>query len=360
MKTSALLFALSPITALDLSPAERVGELQASNPYAEFSVDALRPENVGGCYHQPDQKTLFAAAARSPLLFTDAELEHARTGPINIDWREHGAVGPIQQQHPFGTCWAFSMTAVTEAINVMQGKNKFQKLSEQQTVSCVDPQSAGDNADVLWQWAFHNTGGRYQTEEVYPYNRKCNFFREQQLAPDGTNDGYPMTCNLPGPPPYAPCPPCPGVARKDGTPACNLDKSNDFSTASVQGWGFVSPHGVSAQDKEPFFDVTRMVAAVVKYGPAQIGIDASCLSGYKSGIITNCTSHNVDHAVAIVGAGTDADSNVDYWIVRNSWNTTFGEDGYFKVQRDTNQMGIFGGYFGCYDKDCMVDPPPIV
>ena len=63
---------------------------------------------------------------------------------------------------------------------------------------CVPQSADGDNADVLWSWAYHNTGGRYQTEDVYPYNRTCNFFREQQHAPDGTNDGYPGTCNLPG------------------------------------------------------------------------------------------------------------------------------------------------------------------
>merc|ERR1719253_2315011 len=91
------------------------------------------------------------------------------------------------------------MTAVTEAVNVIQGKNKFEKLSEQMTVSCVPATATGDNSDVLWSWALRNTGGRYQTEAVYPYNRTCNSYRETQLA--------------------------------------------GFSKASVQGWGFIAPHG---------------------------------------------------------------------------------------------------------------------
>jgi len=135
-------------------------------------------------------------------------------------------------------------------------------------VSCVPESACGDNADVLWSWAKHNTGGKYQTEAAYPYNRTCNFFREQQLSPDGTTDGYPGKCNLPGPPPYAPCPPCPGVARKDGTPACHIDKHKGFSKASVQGWGFIGPHGAKPPPTEGGVgaphDVTRMVAALMK------------------------------------------------------------------------------------------------
>ena len=342
-----------------------IAKRTAENPYATYSVDALKAsQHKGACYSAPPPVELAAAAARSPLTFSEEELRHAASASVSVDWRAHGAVGPIQQQHPYGTCWAFSMTAVTEAISVIQGKNAYEKLSEQMTISCVPPTACGDNSDVLWEWALGATGGKYQTEEVYPYNRTCNFFREQQLAPDGTNDGYPGTCNLPGNPPYAPCPPCPGVQRKDGTPPCNLDESKGFSNADVQGWGSVSPHGVDVDAESAHanagapFDVTRMVAAVLKYGPAQIGIDASCIEGYTGGIITNCTSHNVDHAVAIVGAETDAATGIAYWIVRNSWNTTFGQEGYFKVQRDTQQMGIFGGYFGCYDKNCMIAPGP--
>ena len=183
------------------SKAEMIAQRNADNPFATFSVDALSDQRTGGCYNAPSVESLAASAERAPFSFTDEELRAAREDPVDVDYRKQGAIAPIQQQHPFGTCWAFSMTAVTEAVMVIQGKHPLVKLSEQMTVSCVPETACGDNSDVLWSWAFHNTGGKFQTEEVYPYNRTCNFFREQQLAPDGTNDGYPGKCNLPGPPP---------------------------------------------------------------------------------------------------------------------------------------------------------------
>ena len=330
----------------------RIAQLNADNPHATFSVDAIKPGHQGGCYRPPSTSTaaLSASSSRAPFTFTADELR-AAAGPVSIDWRDHGAVGPIQQQHPFGTCWAFSMTAVTEAVSVIQGKNKFEKLSEQMVVSCVPATATGDNSDVLWSWALQNTGGRYQTESAYPYNRTCNSYRETQLAPDGTLDGYTGKCDFVHPSPAGPCPPCGPDCRADGTPPCRLNetKARGFSNARVQGWGFIAPHGrrrrLGEDDGEVVHDdapndVTRMVAALVKYGPAQIGIDASCVIGYTGGIITNCTRtiEDQDHAVTIVGAGTDKKTGVDYWLVRNSWDTTFGEQGYFRMQRDTMQM----------------------
>jgi cathepsin L len=366
--SSSLLVALPSVALAALSTPTTViddafvRQRNANEPYATFSTEALEEYQMGGCYKAPSPPELRASAAKAPFSFSESELAQARAN-VDIDWRKHGAVNPVQQQHPFGTCWAFSMIAVTEAVSVIQGKKPLTKLAEQMVVSCVPPSADGDNSDTLWSWAYHHTKGRYQTEEVYPYNRTCNFFRERLLAPDGTRDGYPFAkCDLPNDPPFGPCPPCPGIERKDGTPECMLDESKGFSEASVQGWGFVGPHGVSSEGRNATpvtdpSDVTRMVAALQKYGPAQIGIDASCLAGYKSGIISNCTRRSVDHAVAIVGAGTDDVSGIDYWIVRNSWNYTFGEQGYFRVQRDTNQMGIFGGYYACFHEDCMIDPP---
>lgn len=101
---------LSAVVLASRDPAAIIAERNAANPYATFSVAALSPENVGGCY-----KPSPVSEASEKLTFTEAELSVAAAGP-SIDWRAHGAVGPIQQQHPFGTCWAFSMTAVTEAV----------------------------------------------------------------------------------------------------------------------------------------------------------------------------------------------------------------------------------------------------
>ena len=306
----------------------------------------LSKPDYQGCWQQPTPTP--GNQSSTALTFTNAELAAAAGSAVSIDWRKHGAVTPVQQQHPFGTCWAFSAVAVTEGIMVVQGKQPLQKLSEQMVVSCVPSTYCGQSASRIWSYLKKKTKGKFQLETAYAYNRTCNFFREQLLAPDGTTDGYNEQCNLPAKPPNGPCPPCKGITRRDGTPPCKLTEESTFSPASVQGWAFV-PYGAGG-------DSTQVVAAIQKYGPCQIGIDASCLSGYTSGVIKNCTSANTDHAVTIVGADTD-EAGTAYFIVKNSWNTTFGEEGYFRVARSTPtpQMGINGAYCGCFGEECRVN-----
>jgi C1A family cysteine protease len=62
-----------------------------------------------------------------------------------------------------------------------------------------------------------------------------------------------------------------------------------------------------------------------------MGVDAGCFAGYKSGIIRNCTSKGVDHAVLMVAAGSEA--GVPYFTIKNSWGSKWGENGYVRIEQ---------------------------
>jgi cathepsin L len=114
---------------------------------------------------------------------------------------------------------------------------------------------------------------------------------------------------------------------KDGLP-CRYKEENKGATVS----GYVDIPKSESKLKE----------AVATIGPVSVAIDASHNSfmSYQSGIYDepDCTK-DLDHAVLIVGYGTD--NGKDYWLVKNSWDTTWGDNGYIKMSRNkNNQCGI--------------------
>jgi len=77
--------------------------------------------------------------------------------------------------------------------------------------------------------------------------------------------------------------------------------------------------------------------AVATVGPVTVSVDASTWHNYESGVFNGCSySDNIDlnHAVVLVGYGTD-ETLGDYWLVRNSWGTGFGENGYIRLARES-------------------------
>lgn len=63
---------------------------------------------------------------------------------------------------------------------------------------------------------------------------------------------------------------------------------------------------------------------------------------YTSGVYSDpsCPDDKHNHAVTIVGWGTDATSGMDYWIIRNSWGSTWGDEGHILMERGVNRCCV--------------------
>jgi cathepsin L len=237
--------------------------------------------------------------------------EKLQDNPPAVDWRTQGYVTPVKDQGQCGSCWAFSTVASTEGANFAK-TGTLPSLSEQQLVDCSGSYGNmgcnGGLMDNAFQYII--AIGGLDSEDSYPYT-----------AQDGS---------------------------------CNFDKSN------------------IAGDVTAFTDVTQgdegaLETAVATTGPISVAIDASHSSFqmYSSGVYYEpaCSSSQLDHGVTVVGYGAsstaarklllwgdddeagdddepagddDEPASGNYWIVKNSWNTVWGQQGYIWMSKDRN------------------------
>jgi len=94
-----------------------------------------------------------------------------------------------------------------------------------------------------------------------------------------------------------------------------------------------------------FKDIPRgsesSLLSAVNDRPVSIAIEAdqSSFQHYKSGVFTGPCGKNLDHGVLLVGYGTDATGG-DYWRVKNSWGTSWGDSGYIRLKRGSDLCGL--------------------
>lgn len=108
----------------------------------------------------------------------------------------------------------------------------------------------------------------------------------------------------------------------------------------------------------------KIKTLVATYGGAVVSIYASdkSLGNYGNAVFNKCTNTSTNHAVLVVGYGTDPTSKMDYWLIRNSWGADWGNNGFFKLQRGVGMCGIGKK---CYAAQCskttgpLSDPPVI-
>merc|ERR1711988_532600 len=123
--------------------------------------------------------------------------------------------------------------------------------------------------------------------------------------------------------------------------ACDTSLEKEVvSGTTPTGYTWATPpctsFSCSSQDED------TLKSNLVSYGPISIACDASEWSSYTGGVMTSSScsssSYQLDHAIQLVGY--NADASTPYWIVRNSWDTTWGEDGYIYLAMGSNTCGL--------------------
>ena len=207
--------------------------------------------------------------------------------PESIDWRQKGAVTSVKDQGQCGSCWTFSATGAIESAWAIS-KGQLLDLSEQQLVDCASGLAYGS----------HGCNGG-QMEGAFKYiegHGQCSL------------NGYPYTAT-------------------DGT--C----TKCTPVVSISGCADVEPNNQLA------------LKSAVSKQPVSVAIEADTryFQFYSGGILTSSScGTQLDHGVLIIGYGVE--SSQKYWLVKNSWSNTWGENGYVRIARtdSTNDQGICG------------------
>ena len=268
------------------SYANRFGYTLAMNKFSDMSNNEIDMHYKG--LRMTQQFTTFNT---STLRFFKTNPKFK--APQALDWREVGAVTSVKNQKQCGSCWSFSATGAIEGQHYLKTK-QLVSLSEQNLIDCSRGYgSLGCNGgNPIEAFAYVRDNGGIDTEGSYPYE-----------GDEGT---------------------------------CQYSSSSDGATVS----GYIQVPGSE----------NALLEAVTTVGPISVAIDASHNSYqlYQSGVYYEplCSSSNLDHAVLVVGYGTQ--NGQDYWLVKNSWGSKdWGMDGYMLMARNMNNncgIATFASY----------------
>lgn len=186
---------------------------------------------------------------------------------------------PVKDQGQCGSCWAFSATETTESSYVLAGNDQV-IMSPQELVDCARGLFSNHGCNGGWYyyaWKWNETN-MTMAEKAYPYTS----------------------------------------GKTGDETACVYDEA--------KGITLVLDYGQVKED-------TESIKARLELGPVSVAVNADnkAFRNYSSGIVTeadNCPTA-LDHAIQAVGYGYEGKQG--YYIVRNSWNTTWGDQGYIKI-----------------------------
>lgn len=220
---------------------------------------------------------------------------HIRNNPIlinvtdlnkeSVDWRKSFKVSSVKNQGECGSCWAFSSVGAVESAWAIK-HNTLYNLSEQELIDCSSENHGCEGGSMVKSFQYIIDNGL------------CD------------NSSYPYTA-------------------EDGQ--CN---NSCKSLVKITNYSDIIPNE------------EKMLMRAVQHQPVSVAIQANKRSFqmYKSGIYSDpdC-GFELDHGVLLIGYGYDKTYDMDYWIIKNSWSKSWGENGYIRIQRNINdERGLCG------------------
>ncbi|CAE6922770.1 CEP2 [Symbiodinium sp. CCMP2592] len=253
-------------------------------PFADLSPDEFRSTyGISAKYRNANISEIWGGLEE----VNDPSFFRSTAAPSSVDWRKEGAVSAVQDQGKCGSCWTFATTGALEGAWKLAGGSLY-VLSSQQLLDCADENYGNlgcDGGNEKRGYEYITDEGLCQAQD-YSYKAvqsECQASNCTQVIPPG------------------------GVLR-----------------------------AISVEQDE-----NGLMQAVAQQ-PVAVNIDGESLvfQLYTGGIISGACGTKIDHAVLIVGYGTD--QGTPYWIIKNSWGTQWGEDGFGRIQRGVNGTGECG------------------
>ncbi|CAI5733414.1 unnamed protein product [Peronospora destructor] len=237
----------------------------------------------------------------------------------------------IKSQNQCGSCWAFAAADSIETAVVVYAGTKPQSLSPQQFLECSSREMT-TTFDYCWAEGGVDGSSWLQSKMIWgSTNNACNGGMTHAAFADAAQLHWSLLSQLD----------LPYNEEDTAQPseatlanACN-NLTTDDAAASISGW-----EQVVGRSCENSSDSTELLKLALQQQPISVAINSGgSFDAYKGGIYA-CpndgdfvSSTDINHAVVLVGYGSDG--TTDYWIIKNSYGTNWGEKGFLRLATDS-------------------------